>query len=100
MPGLVAGLNRPEAALSVSCPRAAARHACSRGCCWQAQKADGYRWWAQRISRSLELYDETRIDHFRGFAGAPGWGDAASLRIAGLQHRPICTACCCLVHRQ
>ncbi|KAK9836949.1 hypothetical protein WJX81_002075 [Elliptochloris bilobata] len=36
---------------------------------WRAQKADGYKWWVQRISRSLELYDETRIDHFRGFAG-------------------------------
>ena len=37
---------------------------------WQAQKADGFKWWVQRISRSLELYDLTRIDHFRGFAGA------------------------------
>ena len=35
----------------------------------QAQKATGFKWWAQRLSRAMQLYDETRIDHFRGFAG-------------------------------
>eukprot|EP00803_Ostreobium_quekettii_P002311 evm.model.scf_1815.2 EVM.evm.TU.scf_1815.2 scf_1815:28796-31892(+) len=36
---------------------------------WKAHKNEGYRWWAQRLGRALELFDETRIDHFRGFAG-------------------------------
>lgn len=35
----------------------------------QAHEKEGYRWWAQRLGRSFQLYDETRIDHFRGFAG-------------------------------
>ncbi|KAL0030183.1 hypothetical protein WJX77_001948 [Trebouxia sp. C0004] len=36
---------------------------------WPAHEREGYRWWAQRLGRSFQLYDETRIDHFRGFAG-------------------------------
>ena len=38
-------------------------------CCLQAHEREGYRWWAQRLGRSFQLYDETRVDHFRGFAG-------------------------------
>ena len=34
---------------------------------WEKMKADGYRWWIDRIGRSLTLYDAVRIDHFRGF---------------------------------
>lgn len=30
---------------------------------------DGFSWWIQRIQRAQNLYDEFRIDHFRGFAG-------------------------------
>jgi 4-alpha-glucanotransferase len=29
-------------------------------------RADGYRWWVERIRRTLELVDAVRIDHFRG----------------------------------
>uniref|UniRef100_A0A1D2ABW5 4-alpha-glucanotransferase n=2 Tax=Auxenochlorella protothecoides TaxID=3075 RepID=A0A1D2ABW5_AUXPR len=36
---------------------------------WQAHSEDRYRWWVQRFQRSLQLYDETRVDHFRAFAG-------------------------------
>ncbi|KAL3141911.1 4-alpha-glucanotransferase dpe1, chloroplastic/amyloplastic [Trebouxia sp. C0010 RCD-2024] len=36
---------------------------------WPAHEREGYRWWAQRLGRSFQLYDETRVDHFRGFAG-------------------------------
>ena len=36
---------------------------------WKAQKKDGYKWWIKRMRRAFDLYDETRIDHFRGFAG-------------------------------
>ncbi|GAA1914315.1 4-alpha-glucanotransferase [Nocardioides hwasunensis] len=35
---------------------------------WKAMEADGYRWWVERLRRSLELYDLVRVDHFRGFA--------------------------------
>jgi 4-alpha-glucanotransferase len=34
---------------------------------WGALRATGYRWWIERLRRTLELVDVTRIDHFRGF---------------------------------
>ncbi len=34
---------------------------------WGALRADGYRWWIERLRRMFELVDLTRIDHFRGF---------------------------------
>jgi 4-alpha-glucanotransferase len=34
---------------------------------WGAMRADGYRWWIERLRRTFELVDLTRIDHFRGF---------------------------------
>lgn len=51
---------------------------------WKAHEAEGFAWWRRRVGRSMQLYDETRIDHFRAFAGywavaadaetgAPGW---------------------------
>lgn len=30
---------------------------------------DGFSWWVRRIQRAMDLFDEFRIDHFRGFAG-------------------------------
>jgi len=30
---------------------------------------EGYSWWIRRIRRAQDMYDEFRIDHFRGFAG-------------------------------
>ena len=43
-----------------------------------ALRASGYRWWVERLRRTLALFDLARIDHFRGFvaywavpAGAP-----------------------------
>ncbi len=35
---------------------------------WAQHKATGYKWWIDRISRSFEIYDMLRIDHFRAFA--------------------------------
>src|SRR5581483_3897821 len=35
---------------------------------WEVMAQDGYRWWADRLRRTLELVDIVRIDHFRGFA--------------------------------
>jgi 4-alpha-glucanotransferase len=45
---------------------------------WAAHRAEGYRWWIERLRRAFELADVVRLDHFRGFvaywavpAGAP-----------------------------
>jgi 4-alpha-glucanotransferase len=35
---------------------------------WDAVATDGYRWWVERLRRTLALFDLARIDHFRGFA--------------------------------
>jgi 4-alpha-glucanotransferase len=34
---------------------------------WAALRRRRYRWWIERLSRSFELFDVVRIDHFRGF---------------------------------
>ena len=34
---------------------------------WGAMRAQGYRWWIERLRRTFELYDAARVDHFRGF---------------------------------
>jgi 4-alpha-glucanotransferase len=34
---------------------------------WPAHRAGGYRWWVERFTRTFELFDLARIDHFRGF---------------------------------
>ncbi len=34
---------------------------------WDAVACDNYRWWIERLRRTFELVDLTRIDHFRGF---------------------------------
>ena len=35
---------------------------------WDEMARQGYRWWIERLRRTLALFDLTRIDHFRGFA--------------------------------
>jgi 4-alpha-glucanotransferase len=34
---------------------------------WRALRAQGYRWWIERLRRTFELCDLARLDHFRGF---------------------------------
>jgi 4-alpha-glucanotransferase len=34
---------------------------------WDVVRAERYRWWIERFRRTFELFDLTRIDHFRGF---------------------------------
>ncbi len=34
---------------------------------WEVMTADGYRWWMQRLRKNIELFDLTRLDHFRAF---------------------------------
>ena len=36
---------------------------------WPAHQREGFSWWARRLERARELYDLTRVDHFRAFAG-------------------------------
>ncbi len=36
---------------------------------WDVLKETGFRWWVQRMARSLSLFDLVRIDHFRGLVG-------------------------------
>ena len=35
---------------------------------YEAMAADGYQWWTDRFRRMRDLFDELRVDHFRGFA--------------------------------
>lgn len=34
---------------------------------WDYIEKDNYKWWIWRVQRNLELFDVTRLDHFRGF---------------------------------
>ena len=43
---------------------------------WTRMRADGFRWWIDRVRRALGLVDVVRLDHFRGFAAC--WEVAAS----------------------
>eukprot|EP00899_Mesostigma_viride_P011547 jgi/Mesvir1/20393/Mv12297-RA.1 len=36
---------------------------------WEAHKAEGFKWWVERLKRNFQLADICRIDHFRAFAG-------------------------------
>jgi 4-alpha-glucanotransferase len=49
---------------------------------WPALQRRGYRWWVERVRRTLSLFDAARIDHFRGFVAGwavpPGARDARS----------------------
>ncbi|GAV71427.1 Glyco_hydro_77 domain-containing protein [Cephalotus follicularis] len=47
---------------------------------WKSMKKDGFSWWIRRIRRAVDLYDEFRIDHFRGFTGF--WAVPAEAKVA------------------
>jgi 4-alpha-glucanotransferase len=47
---------------------------------WPVMQRRHYRWWTQRISRTLDLFDLVRIDHFRGFVAY--WAVPAGARSA------------------
>lgn len=51
---------------------------------WDALRAEGYRFWVERLRRAFELYDLTRIDHFRGFVAF--WAIPAGTRTARSGH--------------
>ena len=35
---------------------------------WDHMRADGFKWWIERVRAALQMVDVVRIDHFRGFA--------------------------------
>ncbi len=35
---------------------------------WPVLKAQGYRWWIDRLKKNMELFDLIRLDHFRAFS--------------------------------
>ena len=47
---------------------------------WAALRRTGFRWWIERLRRTFELVDVTRIDHFRGFVAY--WAVPAGQRTA------------------
>jgi 4-alpha-glucanotransferase len=47
---------------------------------WTALRRSGYRWWIDRLRRTLALVDLARIDHFRGFVAY--WAVPATSRTA------------------
>ena len=51
---------------------------------WPALQRRRYRWWAQRVARTLDLFDLVRIDHFRGFVSY--WAVPAGARTARSGH--------------
>ena len=49
---------------------------------WDRMRADGFKWWIERVRATLQTVDIARIDHFRGFAACweiPG-GDTTAER--------------------
>jgi 4-alpha-glucanotransferase len=50
---------------------------------WPALRRRGYRWWVERMRRTVSLYDVARIDHFRGFVAYWAVPAAASTAIGG-----------------
>ena len=51
---------------------------------WKRLAEQGYRWWIERLRRTFELFDVTRIDHFRGFASY--WAVPVGARTAKAGH--------------
>lgn len=49
---------------------------------WPRLRRRGYRWWVQRLRRTLSLFDLARLDHFRGFVAF--WEIPAGARTAAV----------------
>jgi 4-alpha-glucanotransferase len=54
---------------------------------WPSHRAERYRWWAERLRRTFELVDLTRVDHFRGFVSAWAVPRGAETAIEGRWRR-------------
>ena len=47
---------------------------------WSQHQATNFTWWTERLRRSIDLFDQVRVDHFRGFVAS--WHIPASERTA------------------
>lgn len=47
---------------------------------WSAMEQQGYSWWIDRFRQLFEMFDQVRIDHFRGFEAA--WHVPATAKTA------------------
>jgi 4-alpha-glucanotransferase len=54
---------------------------------WPALRRRRYRWWVERVRRTLELFDLARIDHFRGFVAYWAVPDGARTAVSGTWRR-------------
>jgi 4-alpha-glucanotransferase len=54
---------------------------------WPALRRRRYRWWVERLRRTLSLFDLARIDHFRGFVSYWAVPAGASTAISGRWQR-------------
>jgi 4-alpha-glucanotransferase len=54
---------------------------------WPRLQRSGYRWWVQRLARTLELFDLARLDHFRGFVAFWEVPAGARTAVGGRWHR-------------
>ena len=50
---------------------------------WPALRRRGYRWWVERLRRTVSLFDVARIDHFRGFVAYWAVPSVASSALLG-----------------
>ncbi len=50
---------------------------------WPALQRRGYRWWVERVRRTLDLFDLARLDHFRGFVAYWAVPEGARTAIGG-----------------
>jgi 4-alpha-glucanotransferase len=54
---------------------------------WPALQRRRYRWWVERVRRTLELFDVARIDHFRGLVAYWAVPEGATNAIGGAWRR-------------
>ena len=54
---------------------------------WPALRRRRYRWWVERIRRTLSLFDMARIDHFRGLVSYWAVPEGARTAVDGSWHR-------------
>ena len=66
----------------------------SRGSCgatplydWPALQRRRYRWWVERVRRTVDLFDLARIDHFRGFVAYWAVPEGSRTAIGGAWRR-------------
>ncbi len=54
---------------------------------WPAMRRRRYRWWTERLRYTFELFDVTRIDHFRAFVAYWAVPDGAATAVDGRWRR-------------